>query len=124
MVKPAWVRESAFAMECEVYQVIDIPVPNSTPADGSATPPFHSNILQTMFIGLIKMVHVRNAIMRPDSLSVDIERYKPILRIGGPNYARVLEGFNLTTPKWPEVEARYRELELEAAQKDDASKDG
>ena len=98
-------------MECEVYQTIDVPVLGVPPPPPDQLP---EGTLQTIFIGLIKMIHVRNAVMRQDSLSVDIALYKPISRIGGPNYARVGEGFNLPAPKWPEVEAKYRELESKA----------
>ena len=48
LVRPPRVRESAFSMECELFQAIDIPMPGKNLIAG------------TLVLGHVKRIHVRN----------------------------------------------------------------
>jgi len=105
IVKPAWVRESAFAMECEVYQFIDIPSPES-----ESSP---LKIMRSLVIGLVKLIHVRNAVLTPSG-TVDPALLKPLVRLGGASYAKLGEGFDIPRLVWSEHEERVRDLQKKA----------
>ncbi|TDL22503.1 hypothetical protein BD410DRAFT_814872 [Rickenella mellea] len=105
-VKPAWVRESAFAMECELHQIIDIPNP-TPPSVEDGSPP---KIVQNIVIGLVKLIHVRNAVIKPTG-AIDPARLKPLLRLGGISYATLGEGFDIRRPRWSDHQNTIRELE-------------
>ena len=99
-------QESAVGIECEVrpdaaktahshthprsqlYQSIDIKAPNT------------DDVTHTLVLGLIKQVHVRNAVLTEDGSAVDPAKLRAVARLGGSTYARVLEGFDLDRPSW------------------------
>ncbi|KZT64133.1 hypothetical protein DAEQUDRAFT_769966 [Daedalea quercina L-15889] len=86
-VKPARVKESAFSMECELFQSIDI----ADPASGAHT--------TTMILGHVKYIHVRND-MLDERGNVDPAKFRPVGRMGDITYSRVGDGFRLTRPAW------------------------
>jgi len=86
-VKAARVRESAFSMECELLQAIDILDPkNHVPKN-------------TLILGSIKYIHVRNDVLDARG-NADIAKLKPVSRIGGINYALIKDVFPLPRPSW------------------------
>ncbi|KAF9809018.1 hypothetical protein IEO21_07643 [Rhodonia placenta] len=86
-VKPARVQESAFSMECELHQTVEI----VHPVTGVNT--------TTMILGLVKYVHVRNDMLTARG-TVDPARLRPVARLGDISYARVGDGFRLRRPVW------------------------
>ncbi|KAH9916922.1 uncharacterized protein B0H18DRAFT_48949 [Fomitopsis serialis] len=86
-VKPARVKESAFSMECELFQVIDIVHPES----GANT--------TTMILGHVKYIHVRNDVLNERG-NVDPAKFKPVGRMGDISYSRVGDGFRIARPVW------------------------
>ncbi|KAH9485452.1 hypothetical protein JR316_0002360 [Psilocybe cubensis] len=98
IVKPPFVRESAVAMECELYSFQDISVP------GSEVPTV------TVVLGLIKKLHVREAVLCEDGITVDPAKLRPVARLGGTTYGRLLEGFDLPRPSWRELRDEYPKL--------------
>ncbi|KAF9236880.1 hypothetical protein BU15DRAFT_88937 [Melanogaster broomeanus] len=98
-VKPPRVKESAFSMECELFQVIDI----IHPVTGKAG--------STMLLGHVKYIHVRND-MLTDRGTVDMTLFKPLSRMGDITYARVGDGFRLVRPVWEQEKDKVSELGL------------
>ncbi|KAI6033668.1 hypothetical protein PISMIDRAFT_686686 [Pisolithus microcarpus 441] len=86
-VKAPRVKESAFSMECELFQAIDI------------THPVSGQITTTMILAHIKYIHVRNDVLNERGV-VDITKYKPIARLGDISYGRVGDVFRLARPVW------------------------
>ncbi|KAG8888037.1 hypothetical protein FRB99_004163 [Tulasnella sp. 403] len=108
LVAPPRVKESAFSMECELYQSIPLVHPNSDkPATG------------TLILGLIKLIHVRNDILvdpstssdtagsAPRAFSVDPAKLRAVSRMGGITYGRIGEGFEIPRPVWEQVKDTY-----------------
>ncbi|KAF8882296.1 hypothetical protein BD779DRAFT_1444937 [Infundibulicybe gibba] len=90
-VKAPRVKESAFSMECEVFQMIDIIHPDT----GRAT--------TTLILGLIKYIHIRKDVLAENG-TVDPARLKPISRLGDITYAGLGTGFRLARPSWENEE--------------------
>ncbi|KAI1787140.1 hypothetical protein LXA43DRAFT_736327 [Ganoderma leucocontextum] len=86
-VKAPRVKESAFSMECELFQAVDIIHPET----GEQT--------ATLVIGLVKYFHVRNDVLNERGL-VYFTKLKPIGRIGDISYKRVGDGFRLARQSW------------------------
>ncbi|KXN85375.1 hypothetical protein AN958_11475 [Leucoagaricus sp. SymC.cos] len=99
LVKPPIVEESAVSMECELYSYQNIPdLPSVAPT-------------ATLVLGLIKRVHVREAFLGKDGLTLDPAELRPVARLGGVSYARMLEGFDLPKPSWKATKGVYEEIE-------------
>ncbi|KAK7059762.1 flavin-reduct domain-containing protein [Favolaschia claudopus] len=81
-VRPARVKESAFSMECEVLQIVEIPK-----ADGTTA--------ANLIIGTVKYIHVRKAVLN--------EKGFPVSRMGDIMYATVNNGFRIPRPAWAEA---------------------
>ncbi|KAF9224534.1 hypothetical protein BS17DRAFT_752656 [Gyrodon lividus] len=96
-VKASRVKESAFSMECELFQAIDIVEPTT----GQCT--------TTLILAHVKYIHVRND-MLTERGTVDITKFKPISRMGDNSYGRVGDAFKLTRPTWAADESRVREV--------------
>ncbi|EPT00533.1 hypothetical protein FOMPIDRAFT_1036692 [Fomitopsis schrenkii] len=94
-VKPARVKESAFSMECELFQVIDI----TDPVSGAQT--------TTLILGLVKYIHVRKDVLNERG-NVDPGKLKPVSRLGDISYARVGDGFRLARPGWANEQENIR----------------
>ncbi|KAF4616569.1 hypothetical protein D9613_008730 [Agrocybe pediades] len=89
-VKAPRVKESAFSMECELFQAIDIH--DQTTGEVTAT----------LVLGLIKYIHIRKDVIN-DRGTVDPGKLKPVARMGGLAYAKVSEGYILPRRPWAEV---------------------
>ncbi|PPQ79951.1 hypothetical protein CVT25_003023 [Psilocybe cyanescens] len=97
-VKPPFVRESAVGMECELYNFQDIGLPGSVE---------HT---VTVILGLIKKMHVREAVLNEDGITVDPAKLRPIARLGRTTYGRLLEGFDLPRLSWKAIRDEYPKL--------------
>ncbi|TFK37157.1 hypothetical protein BDQ12DRAFT_685429 [Crucibulum laeve] len=87
LVKAPRVLESAFSMECELYQAIDIPHPVAGTTDN------------TLILGLVKYIHVRKDILNERGVA-DPGKLKPVARIGGISYSKTSEGYQLACQLW------------------------
>ncbi|KAH9925854.1 uncharacterized protein BXZ73DRAFT_49698 [Epithele typhae] len=87
VVKPPRVKESAFSMECELFQTVDIIHPETKK---------HTT---TLVLGLVKRIHVRNDTLNERG-NVDITKLRPISRNGDISYARVGDSFRIPRPAW------------------------
>jgi hypothetical protein len=61
-------------------------------------------------LGLIKKIHIGESFLREDGLTVDAGKLRPVARLGGGSYARVVEGFELPRLSWKEVKGAYEEI--------------
>ncbi|KAF8056627.1 hypothetical protein FPV67DRAFT_645253 [Lyophyllum atratum] len=95
-VKAPRVKESAFSMECELYQTVDI------------RDPMTSEVTTTMILGLVKYIHVRRDVL-DERGNVDPGKLRPVARMGGTLYARINEGYKLKRDRWREDEKSIQE---------------
>ncbi|THH13337.1 hypothetical protein EW146_g6863 [Bondarzewia mesenterica] len=95
-VKPACVKESAFIMECELFEAIDV----VHPATGQTA--------TTLILGLVKYVHVRKDVLTENG-TVDPARLKPVSRLGDTTYSRLGDGFRLARPSWSQEGEKLQE---------------
>ena len=72
----------------QLYQSLDI------------RPPGDDEVSHTLVLGLIKQIHVRNAVLTADGSAADPAKLRAVARLGGSTYARVLGGFDLARPSW------------------------
>ena len=86
-VKASRVKESAFSVECELYQATDI----DHPVTGENT--------CTLILGHIEYIHVHNDMLTKRG-TIDITMYKPVARLGDISYARVGDAFRIPCPVW------------------------
>ncbi|KAI5991863.1 hypothetical protein EDD15DRAFT_2368620 [Pisolithus albus] len=96
-VKAPRVKESAFSMECELFQAIDI------------THPVSGQITTTMILAHVKYIHVRNDVLNERGV-IDITKYKPIARLGDISYGRVGDVFRLARPVWDREKERIENV--------------
>ncbi|KAF9458930.1 hypothetical protein BDZ94DRAFT_1384796 [Collybia nuda] len=96
-VKPARVKESAFSMECELLQTVDILDPATSIAS------------TTLVLGTIKYIHVRKD-MLDERGNVDPGKLRPIARFAGTLYGRVSEGYRITRHAWQDAEPDVRRV--------------
>ncbi|KAF9266553.1 hypothetical protein L218DRAFT_956329 [Marasmius fiardii PR-910] len=89
LVKAPRVKESAFSMECELLQVIDL-IADDTPDVPTSY----------LILGTVKFIHVRKDVLNPNRDVADPEKLKPIARIGDISYTRVTEAFRLPRFDW------------------------
>ena len=80
-------RESAFSMECTLFQAVDIVHPTT----GQQT--------ATLILGLVKCIHVRNDVLNERGV-VDYAKLRPVGRMADISYARVGDAFRLPRPQW------------------------
>ncbi|KAF9451932.1 hypothetical protein P691DRAFT_806024 [Macrolepiota fuliginosa MF-IS2] len=99
LVKPPIVEESAVSMECELYSHQDI-------SSSSSVLP-----TATLVLGLIKRVHVRESFLSEDGSTLDPTKLRPVARLGGVTYARVVEGFDLPRVSWKATKGVYEEID-------------
>ncbi|KAI6044096.1 hypothetical protein EDC04DRAFT_3106552 [Pisolithus marmoratus] len=86
-VKAPRVKESAFSMECELFQAIDI------------THPVSGEITTTMILARVKYIHVRKDVLNERGV-IDITKYKPIARLGDISFGRLGDVFRLPRLVW------------------------
>ncbi|KAF4616533.1 hypothetical protein D9613_008712 [Agrocybe pediades] len=91
------VKESAFVLECDLFQAIDIRHPTT------------DEVVTTLILGHVNYIHMRNDVIEPVRGIVDIGKLKPIARVGGITYAKVSEGFSLPSKQWKDIEEGVRE---------------
>ncbi|KAJ7434432.1 hypothetical protein B0H11DRAFT_2179326 [Mycena galericulata] len=93
-VKPARVKESAFSLECELLQNVEV-----KNADGG--------VAVNLVLGAIKYIHVRKAVLNDRGL-VDPAKLKPIARLGDTGYATLGNGFRIPRHSWAKDEAEIQ----------------
>ena len=81
LVRPPRVGESLISMECRLFQVIHV---SRKPLGGS------------IVLGEVLRFHVEDALF--DEYRIDADRLRAIGRMGGPNYARTTDRFNMPRP--------------------------
>ena len=87
--------------------MVEIPYPDTTA--GASAP----GIANVIVIGLVKMFHIRNAVLSPEGL-VDPGRLDPLVRLGATGYARLGDGFSIPRPRWADYESKIEALEAKA----------
>ncbi|PSR74019.1 hypothetical protein PHLCEN_2v10203 [Hermanssonia centrifuga] len=87
IVKAPRVKESAFSMECELFQSIDIVHPDT----GAAT--------TTLILGLVKCIHVRNDVLNERGV-VDVAKFKAVGRLGDISYSTTGTPFRVAREQW------------------------
>ncbi|KAJ7783260.1 hypothetical protein B0H16DRAFT_1496122 [Mycena metata] len=98
-VNPACVRESAVSLECELYFLKDLSPPDQPDL-----------ITTTLAVGLIKTAHVHESVLDAEGSAVDVGKLRPISRLGGTTYARLLEGFDLERTSWKAARPAYETI--------------
>ncbi|KAG2064656.1 hypothetical protein BDR04DRAFT_1109765 [Suillus decipiens] len=96
-VKASRVKESAFSMECELYKSIDI------------THPVTGEHNSTLILAHVKYIHVRKDVLTPKG-TIDLEKFKPVGRLGDISYARVGDAYRIARGAWAQDEAKIQEL--------------
>ncbi|KAJ7154609.1 hypothetical protein C8R46DRAFT_1005647 [Mycena filopes] len=96
-VKPARVKESAFTLECELLQVVEV-----NNAEGAVT--------TNLILGSIKYVHVRKAVLNEKGV-IDPGKLKPIGRMGDTTFITVKDGFRIPRPVWAEEKEQVEQVE-------------
>ncbi|KAH7930370.1 hypothetical protein BV22DRAFT_1028605 [Leucogyrophana mollusca] len=96
-VKAPRVKESAFSMECELFQSIDIVHPDTGEQSS------------TLVLAHVKYIHIRNDVLNERGL-VDIAKFKPVSRLGDISYARVGDAFRIPRPSWQQEKDKFAEL--------------
>ncbi|KDR69442.1 hypothetical protein GALMADRAFT_145487 [Galerina marginata CBS 339.88] len=95
-VKAARVKESAFSMECELYQTLGIKHPKT----GITT--------ATLVVALVKYIHIRNDVVDASLGVIDPGKLRPVAAAAkipgmGLTYARMSEGYVLPQRSWKKV---------------------
>lgn len=90
-VKAPRVKESAFTMECEFYQLVEI----VDPADGTVS--------GNLILGRVKCIHVRNDMFNERGY-VDPTKLKPIARLGDISYASIGPVYRIPGRSWENEE--------------------
>ncbi|EJT97031.1 hypothetical protein DACRYDRAFT_102696 [Dacryopinax primogenitus] len=106
-VKAPRVHESAFSMECELAQSVDI------------TPPGTPRPINTLFIATVKYIHVRNDVLTERGV-VDPNKLRPIARLGDITYARMGDTFRLPRYMWTDKKDEVEEF-LKARKEQEAT---
>ncbi|KAG8758203.1 hypothetical protein FRC14_000508 [Serendipita sp. 396] len=96
IVKPPRVRESGFSLECELYQSVPL-APPATPDEPTSY----------LIIGLIKLIHVRNAVLDHTKRVVDPSKLRPVARMGDITYSTLGDSFRIPRPQWESVKGDY-----------------
>jgi flavin reductase (DIM6/NTAB) family NADH-FMN oxidoreductase RutF len=85
------VKAAPAALECCLWQAIELPAPNNEPKNGP------NNIkASTMVIGTITGIHIANDVIVDGK--VDVTAYQPLARLGYMDYAQITELFAIQRP--------------------------
>jgi flavin reductase (DIM6/NTAB) family NADH-FMN oxidoreductase RutF len=84
-VKPARIAESAFSLECTLHHSV----------------PIGENHM-VLFVGHVRRIHARNAVLAEDGKTVDWSKLMPVNRLGGNNYASLGNVYEIPRPAWKE----------------------
>ncbi|KZT04739.1 uncharacterized protein LAESUDRAFT_727615 [Laetiporus sulphureus 93-53] len=87
LVRAPRVKESAFSMECELFEAHDIIHPDT----GACT--------TTLILGLVKYIHVRKDVLTERGY-VDPARLRAVGKMGDITYARQGDAFRIPRPDW------------------------
>ncbi|KAF7361824.1 Flavoprotein oxygenase [Mycena venus] len=98
LVKPACVLESAVSLECELYFLKDLSAPDS------------EVVTATLAVGLIKKAHVHESVLDAEGAAIDPAKLRPLARLGGLTYTRLLEGFDIERTSWKAARPAYEKL--------------
>ncbi|KAL6308322.1 hypothetical protein BKA93DRAFT_725788 [Sparassis latifolia] len=98
IIKAARVKESAFSMECELFQSHEIVHPET----GKAT--------TTLVLGLVKYIHVRKDVLNERGL-VDPVKLNAVGRLGDITYSRQSDPFRVPRGTWAVDGAAISELQ-------------
>jgi flavin reductase (DIM6/NTAB) family NADH-FMN oxidoreductase RutF len=100
---PPRVKESAYSMECELFQAHDFH--SMHPARPS------NSVTQSLVLGLIKLIHVRNSVLLKDDNPnhskapvVDPAKLMPIGRLGGATFGYLGGAYDIKRPVWKDIE--------------------
>jgi hypothetical protein len=74
------------------------------------SPPDSELITTALMVGLIKKAHVHESVLDADGTKVDPQKLRPIARLGGTTYSRLLEGFDLERTSWKTAKPAYEEI--------------
>ncbi|KDN52374.1 hypothetical protein K437DRAFT_254362 [Tilletiaria anomala UBC 951] len=85
---PPRVGESAYSLECELYQSVDIKNDEN-----------HKTA--TLILGRIRHYIIKESFLNEDK-SIDPGKLLPVSRLGGITYAKLGSGFEAPRPKWEE----------------------
>ncbi|KAG5644391.1 hypothetical protein DXG03_008619 [Asterophora parasitica] len=97
-VKAPRVKESAFSLELELLETVDVRDPVS------------SKVTTTLVLGSVKYIHVRNDVLDARG-SVDPGKLRTVAKLGGILFAKVNEGYNIPRYSWAEHGKQIQELE-------------
>ncbi|KAJ7199230.1 hypothetical protein GGX14DRAFT_662412 [Mycena pura] len=92
-VKAARVKESAFTLECELLQIVEV---NS------------GAVATDLILGTVKYIHVRNAVLNERGL-VDPAKLKAVGRMGDTTFVRIGDGFRIPRPSWTQEKNELEE---------------
>ncbi|KIK58354.1 hypothetical protein GYMLUDRAFT_45273 [Collybiopsis luxurians FD-317 M1] len=106
-VRAPRVKESAFSLECILWDKYDIVHPDTGMATSTAT------------FGLIKCIHVRKDVLNARGLP-DPAKLQTISRLGDISYGLVTEAFRLPRPSW-NADGEFIEKELKERRKSEPS---
>ncbi|KAG1803202.1 hypothetical protein EV424DRAFT_1517779 [Suillus variegatus] len=95
-IRASRVKESAFSMECELYQSIDI------------THPVTGEHNSTLILAHVKYFHVREDMLTGRG-AVDLTKFKPVGRVGDISYARVGDTYRIPIPLWAQEEGKIQD---------------
>ncbi|KAI3998382.1 hypothetical protein K525DRAFT_214718, partial [Schizophyllum commune Loenen D] len=90
-VKPPRVKESAFSMECELLHIHEICDPHT------------GGVQYTHVLGRVNYINVRRNVLSERGV-VDIQKLKPVARIGDISYCTIGDIFRMRAPSWDEAE--------------------
>ncbi|KAL1716608.1 hypothetical protein EV715DRAFT_205018 [Schizophyllum commune] len=91
VVKAPRVKESAFAMECEFLHQYEVHDPRT------------GKLFYTHVLGEVKYIHVRRSVLNEKG-AVDVQKYKPVARMGDISYGTIGDVYRMPAPSWEEVE--------------------
>ncbi|KAI6110780.1 hypothetical protein EDD16DRAFT_1229339 [Pisolithus croceorrhizus] len=96
-VRAPHVKESAFSMEYELLQAIDI------------THPVSGQITTTMILAHVKYIHLRNDV--PNECGViDIAKYIPVARLRNISHGRLGDVFGLPRSVWRQEKEKIEQV--------------
>ena len=91
IVRPPRIAEAPIAWECRLFRILDLSKNRS------------------IVVGEIVAMNFREDLLDLDRLRVHVDRYTPLGRLGGPNYARTTDRFQLRVPTFLATAGKPRE---------------
>ena len=85
------VKAAPAALECCLWQAIELPAPNDSPENGP-----NNTGASTMVIGTITGIHIADDVIVDGK--VDVAAYQPLARLGYMDYAQISELFAMQRP--------------------------